>query len=106
MTTILVLKDLPSQSNEPIWFFPANNAFRVIEVTDSQWKVIKTRLLLSDKLQVVGQTHIQITPYDFENGHKSGVLAHYPSEFKNYDCRVKGLYPQSSEDPFIFYKYR
>lgn len=106
MTTILELKDLPSQLNEPIWFFPASNAFRVMEITDSHWKVIKTRLLLLGKLQVVGRTHIQSTAYDFEGDYNIRVKAKCPDEFKNYDCLYKGFYLNSDEHSFIFYKYR
>lgn len=102
MSTILELKDLPLRSNDEVWYFPASNAFRVMEIRDTAWKLIKTRLMLLGKLEVRGKSRIQITMYDYATGHKQGAIAKFPDDFDYYGCIYKGFC--DDDDIFIFYK--
>lgn len=102
MSIIQVSKDSPLLLNEPIWYFPASNTFAVIEITDSEWKAIKTKLLLVNSVKVYAPVHVQISDYtNFFNSKIEGVPANFPDDFyKGYSCLRC-----SKEDAFTFYKY-
>lgn len=101
MSIIQVSKDSPLLLNEPIWYFPAGNAFAVIEITDSEWKAIKTKLLLVNSTKVYAPVHIQRNAYEYRfHTDSEGLPAIFPDDFyKGYSCLRC-----SKEDAFIFYK--